>query len=397
MNATANEKVIWLTNGEVENLREIVAVRAKRAERLGLPVPSIQVGPETRSEKGQIGNVTIVKTAVRIIQDVPQFNGWKLIAVLTFSEDGIVYPTPVITRPRNAEACELPNGITCKTCDHCNTARVRNRVVIVSNQDQGTKVLGLACAEEYLGVRGLESMLNSFCAFTESDDLDSFGSGGEVLATAREILSVTWGCVKKFGYVKASDHAADQTPTYSVVKTAIFGDNKLPAVRELREELQGTYGTDEEINGLLSWLENQNANSEYIANLKILIDDGSAPIHGKRYGLVCSAVASYFRHLEIEITRKKVAATSNWVGVKGDKIATTATVTGNRTFESQWGSKYLVTFADQTGNVLTWWGTSQDAANCEIGQTVTVKGSIKELTEYRGTKQTVLTRCKIQK
>ncbi len=393
---TATNKTLWLTAGDIETLREIVSARAKRAERLGLPVPTIKVGPETRDERGQIGNVTITKTAVQIIQDVPSFNGWKLVAVLTFAEDGIVYPTPVITRPRGSE-CEIPNGITCKTCDHCNTSRTRNRVVVVQHDTDGVKALGLACAEEYLGVRGLESLLNSWCSFAESDELESFGSGYSQLATAREILSVTWACVKKFGYIKASDHGPTETPTYSLVQTAIFGNSKLPAVKELREELDGNYGTDEEIDGLISWLQSQSSNSEYIANLKILIDDGSAPIISKRYGIVCSAVASYFRHLEIEIKRAKVAATSNWIGVKGDKVNVMATVTGNRTFETQWGSKYLVTFADQTGNVLTWWGTSQDAAECEIGQSVTVKGSIKELGEYRGTKQTVLTRCKIAK
>ena len=53
--------------------------------------------------------------------------------------------------------------------------------------------------------------------------------------------------------------------------------------------------------------------------------------------------------------------------------------------EDQWGGKYK-TYGEM------WTGEGYDI---EEGKTYTIKGTVKEHSEYKGTKQTILTRCKI--
>jgi hypothetical protein len=50
-------------------------------------------------------------------------------------------------------------------------------------------------------------------------------------------------------------------------------------------------------------------------------------------------------------------------------------------------------FNDEQGNCIVWKATSNPSM--EIGQTYSVKGTVKDHTDYKGTKQTLLTRCSI--
>lgn len=55
---------------------------------------------------------------------------------------------------------------------------------------------------------------------------------------------------------------------------------------------------------------------------------------------------------------------------------------------------YVHTFKDAAGNVLVW--KTSSGLQLEEGAKVTLKGTVKEHNEYKGEKQTVLTRCNIK-
>ena len=56
-----------------------------------------------------------------------------------------------------------------------------------------------------------------------------------------------------------------------------------------------------------------------------------------------------------------------------------------------YGTTFLYRFVDDAGNVFVW--KASGAYNVFDG--VTIKGTVKDHSEYQGVKQTVLTRCKI--
>lgn len=81
---------------------------------------------------------------------------------------------------------------------------------------------------------------------------------------------------------------------------------------------------------------------------------------------------------------------SKHIGNIGDKVEVEVELVRRGSFESDFGTTYVYTFKDSEGNVLVW-----KTKNYFEVATCTVKGTIKEHSEYKGIPQTVLTRCKV--
>lgn len=104
--------------------------------------------------------------------------------------------------------------------------------------------------------------------------------------------------------------------------------------------------------------------------------------------------------LKPEPERKKILesllydpSASQWQGEIGERIERTLTVTRVIDLESgYYGASTFHLFTDESGNEYCW---TTAAKKLEAGRTYQIRGSIKQLSTYRGKKQTVLTRCKI--
>lgn len=84
---------------------------------------------------------------------------------------------------------------------------------------------------------------------------------------------------------------------------------------------------------------------------------------------------------------------TEWYGSVGEKIyEINAGLIGRRTIETRFGYSTVYTFIAEH-YVFTW--LTSTILNAEVGDQVVLSGTIKDLTEYRGIKQTVLTRCKV--
>lgn len=83
-------------------------------------------------------------------------------------------------------------------------------------------------------------------------------------------------------------------------------------------------------------------------------------------------------------------STSEFQGNIGDRVTITAILLKDCKFDTQWGTSHLYTFEDSNGNIYVWKTTSKQL---ESGKTFNFRGTIKEHSLYRGTKQTILTRC----
>lgn len=110
---------------------------------------------------------------------------------------------------------------------------------------------------------------------------------------------------------------------------------------------------------------------------------------------------------------------SNYVGAVGDKISTEVTLVNRYEYTdykfSYYGNThYIYTMKDSDGNVYVWKSTSimglvmkddslkgghfirkDDTYFIRKGDVIQIKGTVKDHSEYNGTKQTVLTRCKV--
>jgi hypothetical protein len=128
----------------------------------------------------------------------------------------------------------------------------------------------------------------------------------------------------------------------------------------------------------------------------LLIVSSEETVTRKHLGILCSAIAAYNRAMEQETTRAYEAkrnAESDHFGTVGKRETWEGVVLATREFEGQFGLKTMVKFGVGS-NVAVWWASSR--ITFETGQTVTIKGTVKSHSVYRGAKQTDLSRCKVE-
>ena len=86
-------------------------------------------------------------------------------------------------------------------------------------------------------------------------------------------------------------------------------------------------------------------------------------------------------------------STSEHMGEVGQRIDFTATVVKAIPIENYFGSQTLHIFQTPEGNIATW---LTGARTLEVGTVHEMRGTIKSLDTYKGTKQTVMTRCTVR-
>ena len=86
---------------------------------------------------------------------------------------------------------------------------------------------------------------------------------------------------------------------------------------------------------------------------------------------------------------------SEWIGEVGDKITNIKVqLVRKYTMDGKYGVTTLYGFQDENGNIINWW--SSTFQEIEQGQwTTIIHATIKKLDEYKGVKQTVITRAKL--
>lgn len=84
---------------------------------------------------------------------------------------------------------------------------------------------------------------------------------------------------------------------------------------------------------------------------------------------------------------------SEFYGKVGDKVILTLKVIKAIVMDGYYGRSVLHIFEDENQNVFTW---TTGARHLEVGETYTLRGTIKNFQTFHNVKQTVLTRCFIQ-
>jgi hypothetical protein len=89
--------------------------------------------------------------------------------------------------------------------------------------------------------------------------------------------------------------------------------------------------------------------------------------------------------------RAKTNAASEHVGEVKERIDFEAEVVGVFGTEGHWGHTDIIKLRDTGGNLFTWFASVHTGV--ERGARVAVRGTVKKHGEFKGTKETVLTRC----
>ena len=121
----------------------------------------------------------------------------------------------------------------------------------------------------------------------------------------------------------------------------------------------------------------------------------------KNLGFVVCLPSVYIRNIEREEQKKanqakwdKMAQESDYVAAVGAKVDMALVLSNVYAYDGIFGTTYIHSFMDSNNRVLVW-KTSKDLSDvAPVGSTFNIKGTVKEHSDYRNVKQTVLTRCK---
>lgn len=289
-----------------------------------------------------------------------------------------------------------------RVCQHCNSNRARKLLYILKDENDNFITVGKSCLIDYIGHQNAEKIANYYYSVMKilmSDDLllrkedDEFyiGSIEPTLFSIDQILRASIVSIKDRGYYKTDSENGE--PTKNDIYNIIFPKTEREKI--LRDEMDEIPKV--EIDKYKNIILDMETSSSYIENLQLIVKDGYV---GHNFlGYAVSIIPTVTKQLE-KNEIKKVEMKSNYVGEVGEKIDVNTRFYRYSFYDriSSYTGKYekinIYTFIDEEDNHIVWKTTSSE--NFDIGDKINIKGKVKEHNEYKGLKQTLVTRptCK---
>lgn len=358
------------------------------------------VGEEFREVGTSEGNV-ILRFVIVDVEGFAKINGWEFVATVDHHPEGNVI--------RNIIDIDIPDKYWHSEpyCEHCKTHRRRNDTFLVHNVETGEfKQVGRSCLCDFTGGYDAElaaSYISMYEELIEGESSSGYSGGFVHYQEVDKVLRMAKAVITKMGFVSSSSETAHPTKyvvfdldhilAHGVTKTTQYVDDA--GVVDYYKNTDN----DAYIEEVKKYFLEREENSSYVMNLKVLF---SSPYCKYRdFGYIVSAVASYDREMEkrrqkaaAEARRVKESEVSQYQGQVGKKITFQV-----REFkcvscyeDGYGGYSYLWKFIDTDGNVFMW-STGKSFEEDDVIETIT--GTVKKFEEYRGLKQTWVTRCKV--
>jgi hypothetical protein len=372
-----------------------VKVHDERDPETGLCVPT---------ERTQIRRVVVTLTP-----DTLGFEGWRIVAKLTWiGTERVVLNFPGETFPN------FTQFHTCE-CEHCRTRRRRNDTYIVARQIEGValnvyKQVGGDCLREFMGIDPAYAL--ALAGYYQATGEASVGTRYEEplqpwlewVAMAVRLDGRYWSkdateAEKQRRYEQAHDGreygARTQQTTADHARTlgnvaeydAMASGTRNPALYPNDDDRAIVAKVREYVATLDPSMSSYQSNLRAIFKSDILVQG--------LHGIAASAFSGYLREQArvAEAASRATMRPSEYLGAQGDRVTIRARVATIREYDSAFGTTWIYGFVTAEGDKATWFSSNDMELNA--GDTVTVTGRIKKLEEYRGERQTVLTRCKV--
>jgi hypothetical protein len=392
----------------LERLQSVVAKLNKRAAKHGLtPIVLKEVGQQTYVKTDEYGvEHHLILHEVRIIGETPTIAGWTFLATLEHvGEAGtIVRTVPWESVPERYRSADP------RDCDVCHQVRSRLETFVLRNKAGEYKQVGRNCLAVFFGgqdahsVAEMAELLIAVEAACSEGEWDGGMGGGEARVPSGFFLALTAGAIRTYGWCSKSQAlSTDCTPTVARVLTRI--DRMRGIKPKYDDDPRDAYEITEEDRKLAAdaadfatgYFSDKTDLDDYSYNLSVVAKLGS--VNHKQMGLLASLIPWYQRQVGFQAevkARAEKANTSTYVGEVGGKVQLTVTVLHvidrANDYGYRGGTTHIHKMADAAGNALTWFSSSD---RLEEGQTYVLKGTVKAQEEYKGEKQTVLTRCTV--
>jgi hypothetical protein len=411
-----------LTDAGLSVLRDKLVKLNKRAARLGLePLTVTVLSTERVTRKTPSGlDTTVCINEVECAGSVPRVNGWEVVARIEFTGAGnLVHCAP------GAEGLDCRYRNSDNVCDHCNTNRVRNDLIVLRHSDGREIRVGRNCCADYVrtgdaaGLIEYAGWLGGIERMVGECDEDGYREGnGRPVESVETIVRAASICIRKLGWTSGREAYEDLSGRKSATKNDVCNLLWAPPAgsrayadwkRWIEESELTVCDYDRELAAkALEWARTvEPGKSDYLANLKVLAQ--LELVGTDKIGYLVSVIPAYNRACDRETER---AARADAAAAKGRKgyigepkkrmRGITATCTGLHSFEGHYGVTTLVRFehriSDSEYAVLAWFATGDKTEDFEKGTEYTFDATCKDHNDHeKYGKQTRINRVTVKK
>lgn len=348
------------------------------------------------------GGVAVSRRVVdlELVADRPALAGWDFLATVEPLDGGnLIRQVPGATVAEGELARWSTGSIA---CDHCETVRRRSETFIVRADGSDSSVpaglyrqVGRQCLVAFLGGKSPTAIIAAIgwpalvrgCA----DEEGAAGGRSALVFDLTVFLGWTAAACRIAGYVsrKAAEETGVRTTAAFVtyLLSQQFGQG-LAAWERQRAQYLPTDADKARGAAALTWARGLVPTSDYESSIALVARQ--TEIEGKHAGYLASVIPAHARVLGDRGAHQAGAAPSTHQGAIKDKIEIELTVKRVATTITDFGPKHINTLRDASGNCYVW---KTATVALTAGDVLTVAGTIKAHTEYRGELQTELTRC----
>jgi hypothetical protein len=300
-------------------------------------------------------------------------------------------------------------------CAHCHAKRHRNLMYIVRNKATAQLIqLGRNCFEDYVGKNKLAQLeFRAFLAqfFGEGDDDFIFPGGGggrkaeviplKTIVLTAEAMAHVEGGWRNNQYDRIEGHviaegthrrAARMLTSKDAFNTKY--DNSGKTMRQLINDILKDDSAlldvlVARVEKAIEDIREMDAQDDFSKTLQYACSFENVPV---QKASIVAYLCQFFRNAEEHAAREAKKATARHVGTIGKREVFELKCVRCHTFDTDFGTMHANTFEDADGNQLVWMTGS---ASFTAGEEVKLKGTVKAHSEYKGMKQTELSRCKV--
>jgi len=334
-------------------------------------------------------NMAVLYYHITIFNPVVKVADWTFVASLEHTNEGTII--------HNISGKDLPEEYRSADaeCHHCKVNRYRKQTYVLFN-NQEYKQVGSTCLTDFLGVDGSD-YASAAEIYGIANELviasQGFSGSGELydyldtyLAHVAEVISIN-GWLSRSS-ARELDRRSTSDIAYMHLHPPFYG----------KSEKLYEYPTDKSVEiakKAIEWCENLSDEeveaSEYLHNIRVIAKRGV--VGPKQFGYAASIVSAYQRLLIDQINKdniKKDQANSQYVGEIGKRQNFKVLVEKVLQLNGAYGVSHMHIMRDDQGNRLTWFSSSKVL---DTGVMLNIKATPKKHEEYKGIKQTIITRC----
>lgn len=306
--------------------------------------------------------------------------GWELVGALELLDSGNqIFKLKDIILPARFYS-EYP------TCEHCGINRYRRHFGIIYSQTEGFKLVGRSCLKDYFGqnIENIASSLSFFEEVKEYSEADGYDSN---YIDVHEYLEAVCDIVDKYGFVSKTTNSSFITCEMAY---GLLYPKKCPCNIKNKiysDKLSFTGKHYNKVDDMLDYISACPATNDYLHNLKVVAKTKYA--EKKQMGMLASLVNVYQKHVQ---SLQNAPLKCGFYGKLNERISINdAAITCQFSSFNQFGQYFLYRIV--YNNYVFIWKTNTQHKDGIVSLTGTIKGH----QEYKGEKQTWITRCRLLK